>query len=113
VSDIAHLALRGQRFDWVLIKAVIHHANDEDALAMLCATKALLRANGRILVVEDLRPGARGTLTSKLFVRLDRGDYFRSFPELHALVSREFNVIAVRRSYAWPWDSCALTLAPA
>lgn len=77
-----------QRYDYLLIAGMLHHVDDEIAVAILRDALTLLQPQGRIIISEPeaLRPN--DSLIFRAFYRLEEGKYLRSGDAYAALVEQ-------------------------
>jgi len=75
-------------FDHVLISHTAHHLPDEYLLRLLERSSELLRPDGRLVVLDMLRPAPHEPLNRQFYYRLDRGRHFRTLNEFKTLFAR-------------------------
>jgi SAM-dependent methyltransferase len=101
-ADLTSWRGSGERFDLVLVNGVLHHLDDEAALALLGSALAVLAPGGRALVIEDValpKPG----LGTRLVHALDHGHHIRDAARWRELVSAR---LAIERSETYQSGLC-------
>jgi SAM-dependent methyltransferase len=78
-------------FDTVLLRAVIHHLNDDEAKQLIAAIPAVLKPSG-MLVTMDPALVKRQHPVARLLAKLDRGRYVRSPEYYRSLIEPTFVV---------------------
>ncbi len=84
-QDGKALKFQDKRFDYVLINAVIHHATDIDARAILLEASRVLSPKGIAILIDGVP-----TLVTNI---LDRGGYLRKERKNYSLVKQVFKII--------------------
>jgi SAM-dependent methyltransferase len=90
VADVTQYEVApGQGFDFVLANSLLHHLNDEEVAALLGRMAGLLRADGRVHIIELVLPKERGV--PRALARWDRGRYARPLETWHEIFCRHFS----------------------
>jgi len=80
----------GEPYDFILVNGFLHHIPDSDVEALLARLAEELAPDGRIHVVDILRPQRR-PLLPRVIQRCDRGSHFRSVDHWRRLLSARFD----------------------
>lgn len=88
VGDDFDAQYRG--FHLALASGVLHHLNDDEALALLGLAHAALLPGGRLVTLDGCRAPGQGWLTS-LMLNMDRGRFVRTEEAYVSLASRVFS----------------------
>jgi SAM-dependent methyltransferase len=92
-ADMATWSGGGRTFEMVLINGVLHHLDEEKALAVLHNAVAHAATSGTVVVIEDVDLPAAGWGT-RLVHRLDYGGYIRGVDAWDTLLSRGMTIRA-------------------
>jgi SAM-dependent methyltransferase len=91
VMDGTRLGFGAATFDTVVISGVLHHLDDETAVAILAETRRVLRPSGGQLVAwEDVPTRSPLNVLGRVVHRLDEGDRIRPQHEYLDLVRAVF-----------------------
>lgn len=90
--DVLAMGFKDESFENCIAMDVFHHIRDADVEAMLREIKRVLKKGGHFLVTDPIKVSFWQDPASKLLQWLDRGDCFRNIAELHALLSRHFEI---------------------
>lgn len=93
VMDAANLQFPDKNFDFILIMAIIHHLNDEEANKVINEARRVLKPNGKILMIEDAKIKKIENLAVKFFQKFDKGDFIRAPENYNKLVNDNFNIL--------------------
>jgi SAM-dependent methyltransferase len=96
VMDGSALGFADGSFDAGLVLGVIHHLPDEIVRASVVELHRVLKADGKLLVIEDVPPPTMWNVPGHIMHWLDRGDHIRTDADYRALFAPHFNV---ERSY--------------
>jgi SAM-dependent methyltransferase len=80
-------ALDLEPFDYVILSAMLHHADDAECRNLLAASARLLSPNGLIVVTDPLTPAANDPWLVRFFDRIEQGQWVRSYDQLLALLT--------------------------
>lgn len=75
--DGTRLGFRDAAFDAVLVVGVLHHLDDDTAVAALREVRRVLRPGGRALLLEPVPVVDRWNLYSRLIKSMDAGHFIR------------------------------------
>ena len=106
VMDGNRLAFKSERFDYILIMAVLHHLKDEAVIQVLAEAKRVLKPEGRVLVMEDTKIEAFDSLLVRWVQKYDKGAYIRNSQAYKAMISDFFTI-----KDEWPFRSGACAYA--
>jgi SAM-dependent methyltransferase len=74
--------------DSIFLSSLIHHLDDNDALAIIRSSLRLLKPNGQLIMIEPLRPGRDDNWFKHTYLRLfEKGRFLRTQDEYLALCS--------------------------
>ncbi len=76
-------------FDIVLAQGVLHHLNDDEAIALFALARAALKPDGRLVTIDGCFCGSQ-SVVAKYLLSHDRGQNVRSEPEYLALAREVF-----------------------
>jgi SAM-dependent methyltransferase len=96
--------------DLVLILAVLHHVDDDEARRIVKAARAALRPHGRLVTVDPCFHDKQNPV-ARLLARLDRGPYVRTPERYTQLVGAEFREIQMfveTNNLRVPYSHCIL-----
>lgn len=93
------------RFDWILGNCVFHNLSDKEVIYALQELKSLLKNNGKILIIDLLKP-TRDNYLGRFMVSLDRGRYTRGLIHYEKLFLQDFKIIKKYVLKIWCWDFC-------
>ena len=110
VADVSSVSeISKNKFDRVLLLAVLHHLSDNEALQLIAQCKSLLKADGFLIsadpvFVQDQNPIAY------LISRFDRGRFVRSATGYERLVGSQFKIrdLVIRHDLLWLPSSTAI-----
>jgi SAM-dependent methyltransferase len=89
-ADLSHLG----RFDVILVNSFLHHLPDEAVDAILSRLGALLTPDGRVHILELVRPEKHNM--ARLMAALDRGRYARSLTAWQTRFDRHFTPVLMQ-----------------
>jgi 2-polyprenyl-3-methyl-5-hydroxy-6-metoxy-1,4-benzoquinol methylase len=75
-------------FDYIVFSAILHHVDDVTAISHLEYCKKILSPRGTVLVSDPIRPRSTDSTLVKLYRKMERGQYVRTFEELSALIAK-------------------------
>jgi SAM-dependent methyltransferase len=93
VMDATALAFEDALFDAALISGVLHHLPDEQCTAVIREVARVLRADGTLVLWEDVRARSRWNLLGALVHRFDEGADIRTDAAYRALVEPAFAIV--------------------
>ncbi len=106
VADVCHLATPPEdRFDFILVNSLLHHLETPAVQNLLAHLGQLLTADGRVHILELVRPEHPGI--AACLARWDRGRYARPLAEWRSLFSDHFEV---RHLQPYALKGCGRTL---
>lgn len=74
-------------FDKILILAVLHHLSDQDSISVINKLFALLKKDGKLIVLDPIKHVKQNPLARLIFY-LDRGANIKNFEEYQKLFER-------------------------
>lgn len=78
-----------EKFDCILLAGFFHHITDELCVEIIKDAKKLLARNGRIFIIDPLKPEENSSFLVKLYARfLERGEYLRNEEAFKKLLVR-------------------------
>jgi len=93
VMDATRLKFPNGHFDRVLIMAVLHHLNDEDANKVIEEARRVLKPDGRILIMEDSKiPRLENSLV-RFMQKFDKGEFIRTPENYKKIVSPYLKIL--------------------
>ena len=96
-ADVSHLG----KFDLILVNSFLHHLSDEGVEHILSRIPPLLEANGRVHILELVRPERPNI--AQLMARLDRGRYARTIETWQTIFERHFERVAMEPYMLGKW----------
>jgi SAM-dependent methyltransferase len=90
-------------FDGALVEGVFHHLSDDLVRACMTELDRAVRADGTLLVVEDIPPPSVWNIPGHIMHWLDRGEHIRTDEDYRALFAPHFTV---RKSYTMRSGIC-------
>lgn len=93
-ADATSLNPSQKKFDVVLINSVMHHITPELSKRILRAAQDALRADGECLILDMIEPvdHSINTFIQRILIRLDRGQYCRTFESLKREIDEIFEI---------------------
>lgn len=89
-ADLAEYARsEPERFDGILFAGVLHHVDDDTALQLFQAARALCCPAARLVVSDPVQPEAGDPWLVQRFIHLEQGAHVRSQGALEALVAAD------------------------
>ena len=108
VGDLARLDIG--RFDVIVALGVVHHLDDSAATVMIEASRDLLAANGRLVLIDPaFHPEQRAT--ARVLMALDRGRFVRHPNDYERLVVPSFEKVSVTVRHdlnPFPYSHCII-----
>lgn len=95
-ADARSLPFSNGQFRTVLISGVLHHLNDEDAMAVLRESARVLSTDGFAIIWEDIPTVSRWNPVGTLIHRLDQGQWIRTPAAYRQLIESSFMIETVR-----------------
>lgn len=86
------LGYAADTFDAALILGVFHHLDDDTVRACVRELHRVLRAGGRVLMIEDIPAQNRWNLLGRAMHWLDRGDNIRTDAHYQSLMAPYFHI---------------------
>lgn len=91
-EDLRAFAAREQnqgRFDHVMFAGICHHIDDAMVVELLRAARALLPADGRVVVVDPLIPRQQDSWMLRTYMKhLEQGEHLREHEAMLALIEQ-------------------------
>lgn len=87
VMDATNLKFPSESFDRVLIMAVLHHLNDEDADMVVKEALRVLKPNGQVLIMEDSKIPRLENALVRFMQKFDKGEFIRTPEKYEKIVS--------------------------
>ena len=101
-ASAAALPFAAARFDGVVCFGLLHHLNDTDADLALVEMRRVLRTDGIILLLDNVRPSSVVRRPFAALLRaLDRGGHIRTEDALRRLLARRGFHLGPRFTYSW------------
>jgi SAM-dependent methyltransferase len=97
VADLSHLG----KFDLVLVNSFLHHLTDEGVEHILSRIPRLMETDGRVHILELVRPEARNLATVMAY--LDRGRYARTVDRWKAMFEQHFEPVVIEPYMLGKW----------
>jgi 2-polyprenyl-3-methyl-5-hydroxy-6-metoxy-1,4-benzoquinol methylase len=85
-QDLKTYQLAGQPFDFILFAGVCHHIPDVECQNLFKAARQLLADNGKLIVVDILKPEPEDSWLLHRYINIDQGEYIRSDASLRILI---------------------------
>lgn len=96
VGDARKLVFGDDSFQTILISGLLHHLNDEDALAVLREASRVLKPGGSIVIWEDIPTTSLWNPVGSVIHRLDQGDWIRTPDQYRQLIEPSFCIESER-----------------
>jgi len=84
--SLSELAKTGMKFDYVLFAGILHHTDDNAAIALLKDVQLLLADDATLVVMEPEKLRDDDGLLFRIFYKLERGEFRRHEDELKDLI---------------------------
>jgi SAM-dependent methyltransferase len=94
LGDVTALDPELGQFDLVLAFGVLHHLDDEGALALFASARNALAFGGRVVSVDPTYVQTQGR-TARFVIDRDRGEHVREPSQYVALAEHEFQQVTV------------------
>lgn len=89
MNSLEELSLQGNKFDYVLFAAMLHHVNDADGLRLLCDAVKCTASEGQLVIYEpEAVKASDGWLLRFFYSNFEQGIFLRSREDLLCLVER-------------------------
>lgn len=76
-----------EKYDFILFAGVLHHIDDSLSKELIVASKKILAENGKIVIVDSLKPDGKDNWFIHLFMKtMEQGQYLRKEEKLKELV---------------------------
>lgn len=92
INNSPPYSFKDKSFEQILISAVIHHIDDKSLLIILKELKRILKADGRIMIIDHFTRKNQKNILCKLLISLDRGKYFRDLNNIMRLCPKYFKI---------------------
>jgi len=76
-----HPLISSEAYDYVLISHTAHHLTDEQFEKILRCCQNLLKTDGKLIVLDMVKPNHDGPFMKRFCQQLDRGEYIRNMEE--------------------------------
>jgi SAM-dependent methyltransferase len=96
--------------DIVLILAVLHHVDDEEAARIISAARGALRPDGRLVTIDPCYHDRQNPV-ARLLARVDRGKYVRTPHQYASIAKTDFHNVQVfveTDNLRVPYSHCVL-----
>lgn len=83
---LSELAEQGEKYDYVLFANILHHVDNQTALALLRDVQLVLSPRATLIIMEPEKIKENYNLIFKLFYKLEKGQFRRHKSELISLI---------------------------
>lgn len=93
VMDATKLEFNNDVFDQILIMAILHHLEIDDVKKILIEAKRVLKSDGKILILEDVKIEQLDNFIVRFVQKFDVGNFIRIPEEYKDIVLNYFKIV--------------------
>lgn len=102
--DARYFSFPESSLDWILSICMLHHIKENQLSKVFEEMKRCLRADGKILFIDNVEPKSIFTAFTRIYNYLDRGSYIRTADFYLDLLPRHFTIEKHHIIRSYPFD---------